>query len=264
MSEVWIARGAVLFSAAVHFAVFSIPTRPARAHESPVQASIVEFSIPAPEPEPVPEPEPEPEPEPRKVQLAAAQPRQAIAPPSNSVSLSEREPTPVAGSSAAESPSELTGNTLVSDLGAEWKAPRGSGAPRRGVFRPGVSRVQQSLHSRASPAVGKAPVQPSGPVVVPLAQLAKRPIPPALGASLEKNYPPSARRQGKSGEAKVRARIEANGQVVIASIREQSSPEFGRACQKTLQGSRWSAPLDEKGRQVATWINYRCKFRFDD
>lgn len=269
MSEVWIGRGAMLFSAGLHVFLLSAPPRAARAEVPRPQASFVEFTVPPPapvklpEPEPVQEeakPEPAVEPKPLRVKPASVE-----APPQHvDASVPDVAPEEVAApeSAAHELPAELTGQTLVSDLGADWSAPVGSGAARRGVFRPGVSRVVHRSVTRKR--VEKAPAHPLGPPVVPLAQLARKPIPPALGASLKRNYPQAARRQGKSGEAKVRARIEANGNVVIALIREQSSAEFGLACQKTLKESRWSAPVDAKGRKVATWISYRCKFRIDD
>jgi len=51
------------------------------------------------------------------------------------------------------------------------------------------------------------------------------------------------------------AGVAAGTTVIVAS-----SPEFGRACQRTLAGSRWSPPLDARGRPVATELRYKCVF----
>jgi TonB family protein len=98
----------------------------------------------------------------------------------------------------------------------------------------------------------------------PLAQLSRKPVPPALALALERNYPAGARRQGKSGEAKVRALIDAFGRVISVTIAFESAPEFGAACKKTLLQSQWTAPLGQLGKPIATFITYRCKFRVDD
>jgi TonB family protein len=99
---------------------------------------------------------------------------------------------------------------------------------------------------------------------MPLAELSKKPAPPPLAEALERNYPPEARSQGKSGEAKVRARIDPGGRVAIARVTSETSDGFGHACQKTLLDSTWTPPLDRDGKPVATWVTYRCKFRVDD
>jgi TonB family protein len=99
---------------------------------------------------------------------------------------------------------------------------------------------------------------------MPLSQLSKTPVPPPLANALERNFPLEARRQGKAGEAKVRARIDPSGRVGLARVTFESSDGFGSACQKTLLESRWTPPLDRKGKAVATWVTYRCKFRVDE
>ncbi len=90
--------------------------------------------------------------------------------------------------------------------------------------------------------------------------LSARPSPPSLGAALERNYPPEARRRGLSGSAKVRARIDPDGIVRHVTLLEESAPSFGGACSRTLSGSRWAAPKDKAGRSVATEIRYTCRF----
>ncbi|HEX6243725.1 MAG TPA: TonB family protein, partial [Polyangiales bacterium] len=73
-------------------------------------------------------------------------------------------------------------------------------------------------------------------------------------------YPRRAQEAGHAGQAVVRARILSDGRVERTLVLTASAPEFGRACQATLEGSRWSAPLDAKGSPVATDISYTCRF----
>ena len=40
----------------------------------------------------------------------------------------------------------------------------------------------------------------------------------------------------------------------------QSAAGFGDACRATLRESKWSAPLDNDGQPVATFISYTCRF----
>jgi TonB family protein len=82
-----------------------------------------------------------------------------------------------------------------------------------------------------------------------------------LARALERNYPARERSLGRSGEAKVRARIEPDGTVRIAKLLFETSAGFGEACRATLLASRWTAPLDARGKPAATWITYLCKFR---
>jgi TonB family protein len=112
----------------------------------------------------------------------------------------------------------------------------------------------------------KAPPRTAPPelTVKPLSELSRKPVPPSLEAALKRNYPLTARAQGKSGEAKVRARVDADGRVGFVKVTLESGSGFGDACRRTLLSSEWSPPLDERGRPVATWITYRCKFRIDD
>ena len=159
------------------------------------------------------------------------------------------EPTP--------EPPSLTGTTLVSDQGAAWTAPQGDGTSSSAPVRAGFTRTEPAPVVRISPT-------PSAPPEIPFARLGKPPRPPSLESALRRNYPPAAHRQGQSGEAKVRARIDPTGRVQVALLNFESAPGFGEACRRTLLDSRWSAPIDHDGRAVATWITYRCKFRVDD
>jgi TonB family protein len=154
---------------------------------------------------------------------------------------------------------ELTGTTLVAEGPGSFGAASGSGEARQGSL---VGGALPATRRQGAP----QPARPAPPSVatVPLAELSKKPAPPSLGDALRANYPAAARAQGRTGEAKVRARIEASGRVLVAQVSTESAGEFGAACRKTLLGSKWSAPVDHHGKPVATWVSYRCKFRVGD
>jgi TonB family protein len=160
---------------------------------------------------------------------------------------------------AEVAPAELTGTTLVSDVGASWSAPGGNGAGRNGAIGAGVaSKAKKQVSPGVQPkAIASLPV-------VPLAELSRKPKPPPLQRVLERHYPTRARNQGQGGEAKVRARIEASGKVREVTVTFETGHGFGAACRAALLESQWSAPLDARGKAVATWITYRCKFRVDE
>lgn len=58
-------------------------------------------------------------------------------------------------------------------------------------------------------------------------------------------------------------RVEANGRVRIAIVRFESGKGFGAACRAALLESRWTPPRDARGKPVATWVSYRCRFRIE-
>ncbi len=254
MNQGWTGRLTLLASVCGHAVAFSAsPLAAPRLPEKP-EPQMVAFEVAEPEPPP-PEPEVEPEPPPPEPEPIAPEPEP------------EPEPLPLESTpQAAETPPEpepapeLTGNTLVSDGADGFEAQRGSGAERRGPVRAGVSHPTPKRTVQTSK---PAPPKSAAPAVLPLAKLSKHPLPPALGDALERNYPPSARRQGLSGEAKVRARIDADGVIRVTNIASETTGGFGAACVKTLSGSKWSTPLDKEGKPVGTWISYRCKFRSD-
>lgn len=198
----------------------------------------------APEPEseaPEPEPESEPEPEPEAPEPEAAR---GVEPPEQT------------------SRAELTGETLVSNVGQGFTAPTGNGGSRQGAIRAGFRRRTSS--SAVAPKAAsrrQAPRVPSSLRAVPLSQLSKRPEPPSLTRALERNYPPQARSLGRVGGAKVRARIEADGAVRLAKVVSETAQGFGEACRKTLLSSKWSIPLDRRGKPASTWVTYQCRFR---
>jgi protein TonB len=196
-----------------------------------------------PKPKPVDEqPEP-PKPEPPKPKARAAEPKQAPKP--------EAAPPP---EPAATTPA---GVTLAGDgTGNAFSMPLGSG----GSLEPQRVRAPAPVNVPAPVAPAPTPA-PEVPRVVAASDLSARPSPPgSLGAALERNYPAAARRQGLSGSAKVRARIDPDGTVRRVALVEESAAGFGAACSRTLNGSRWAAPKDKAGHSVATEIRYTCRF----
>jgi TonB family protein len=129
-----------------------------------------------------------------------------------------------------------------------------------GALQPPRARAPTPLNPPAPAAPTPTSQAVTGPPLVAVADLSARPSPPALGAALEQNYPPDARRRGLSGTAKVRARIDPDGMVRHVTLVEESAAGFGAACGRTLNGSRWAAPKDKAGRSVATEIRYTCRF----
>lgn len=239
------------FSALLHAWVFSGQASATAMRSEPPRPQTVEFVVTEPEP-PAPEPEAEPVPVEPKVEPL---PQAALVDPAPT----EAEPAP----NVAEEPEvELTGATLLSESDASFSAATGSGRARRGAFRSGVSRAVVSNPKPKAP-LQKHPVQAPAPAFVPLADLGRLPKPPDLARDLMRNYPSGARAQGKSGEAKVRARIEPTGKVEQAQVTFETADGFGSACRQTLLGSRWSPPRDKNGNRVTTWVNYRCRFRID-
>jgi len=227
----------------------------------PRPPSFVQLTVTPAEPAAAPEPPPPPDPPPKAAP-------QLLTPKAKPAAIPEPLPPTPPETPPAAPPPELTGTTLVADgeQGAGWSAPQGSGSARDGMVRSGAvgSIAPQSVPgpTRASPII--RPAQPPQlPDALPLSQLSRKPSPPPLTAALERNYPAAARGIGQSGDASVRARIEANGELRLANIVVETAAGFGDACRRTLLASKWSAPLDRTGKPVATWITYRCKFRID-
>jgi protein TonB len=254
MNQVLVGYAALTGSLLVHvWAIVGSPA-PVELRRASRPPSLVQlFDAPRqPEPEPEPPPPPEPPKPPEK--------ETPVLPPK----APEPDPTPVEearAETAEPSPPELTGTTLLGAQGEGFTAPQGSGGAREGAILAGVSRPIAPKPTRHDTA--RVAAKPPSTPVLSLKELSRKPVPPALGSALERNYPSDARSLGKSGNAKVRARIEPSGEVRIATIAFETSSGFGDACKKTLLGSRWSAPLDRSGRPVATWVTYQCKFRVD-
>jgi periplasmic protein TonB len=249
MTQRLVGLGALLGSLLAHAALILNGTGPLAPRSTPLP-SVVELAImtpPVPEPKPLREPEPEPAPDPKR-RPAALSPRPV---PTMAEPARSEPPAP-----ADPPPPELTGTTLASALAEGWSVSPGNGAARSGPI--------QGASAGALPTTQPKPMARAAALAaVPLAELSRKPVPPSLEGALERNYPADARRQGRSGEARVRARIEPNGTISRASVSSESSPGFGAACQKTLLASRWTAPLDAAGHAAATFVTYRCKFRID-
>lgn len=171
------------------------------------------------------------------------------------------ESKPDVKTAAPPSPVDMSGVTLTGNDGAGWSSMMGNGLAMDAPIAPTV--VAPSQPKTAEPVPKTATVAPSrpAPLLVPLRELAEKPIPPALNPKLVANYPPFAKRQGIAGKAKVRARIDVDGMVRQASVLSESSEGFGAACRQTLLGSSWSRPRSLTGQAVATEIYYTCDFR---
>lgn len=248
MNQATLSYGCIVLSAVVHAsAMLGAARRPPP--PPPALRTELELALPPPPPPKAPAPTPTPEPEP-----PAPQPKAATR-------IQPSLPAPPARPLTPEPPPrpELSGNTLLGAGDASFTAPAGNGAERDGPIHTGSAPVVTP-----PPSLRPAPAAAPAVTTEPLAELSRKPVPPALAASLERNYPPQARSQGKSGEAKVRALIDALGRVGSLTITFESAPEFGAACQKTLLQSQWTPPLGKLGKPTATFITYRCKFRIDD
>lgn len=238
-SDAWLA-GSALLSVVVHaMAVGSLrllPERDRGAHPRPVAR--IEFTVQAP----------------RLAPPVADEPPPVLSPVTPSV---RRAVVPrVEAASGPQSPASLAapvGVPLVSAGVAPGAATAtGAGAPPSGPVAPAPASL---------PAPPPAPrAQPSAPAVVAVKDLGVRPVPPSLDAALRRNYPVALRNKGMGGTARVRGRIDPDGVLRYATVLDESLPGFGAACHRTVAGSRWSPPRDQKGRQVATEIRYTCRF----
>ncbi|MCK6531540.1 MAG: energy transducer TonB [Polyangiaceae bacterium] len=218
---------------------------PRSAPPAPAERKRVEFVTLPPAPRPpelAPPPEPEPPPEPAA-------------------------PAPPAAAAPRAQPKPLSGKTLTAEgPGPSFAAPEGDGSKHEApiVVPPAEPLAPAAPRAAVAPPLPPprtTPPPPPPPAVVPLKDLSRKPAPPELVSLLARNYPDDARRRGVSGEATVRARIDADGRVRTASVSAESEPGFGAACQRALIGSRWTPPLDRDGRAVGTWVRYTCRFR---
>lgn len=245
--------GVVAASILAHVTVLAVlPPAEAATHETPKRPVFV--SIDAPKPAPPPPPVPEPAPVPVAQETVAARPV-ARSPRPVARRIATREtvaPKPAAPAPAAE-PADFSGLTLTNE-GAGWSTPVGDGSPMTG---PIVART-------APQEVVKAPRAQSGggtgDRVIAVGDLSRPPKAPNLDAQLAANYPAEARAAGLGGTAVIRARILVDGRVGTTRVVSESAPGFGKACQRTLAGSRWQPPLDANQQAVATDLAYTCTF----
>lgn len=210
----------------------------------------MEFRVPPPPPPkaaPQPEPLDPPKPSAPKTNAPAkAPPAKAPPPPPDA------PPPPPA---AADAPLDLTGNTLTSDKGG-FATRVGNGQPMGGPIGAGAAPPP-----RAAPAPSaSASATGSGNGLTRKEDLSRLPEPPDLASRLLAHYPEKARATGASGRATLSLVIGADGRVAGVEVRSSSSPEFGRACEETLRGTRWVPPLDKAARPTATRVGYTCYF----
>jgi protein TonB len=200
-----------------------------------------EVTVSVAPPPPAPAPKEAPKAVAHKIAVRAPAPPPEAAPP----------PPP-----QAETPADFSGTTLTNDgPGEGWASAVGNGEAMHGpIGRPSAKVTGRTQDGTTKPSPAKA-----APVVA-LASLSRPPAPPDLNDALEHNYPAEARKQGTPGQAVLKARITAEGQVRDLVVVSQSAPGFGDACRATLRGSTWSPPLDRDGQPVATFISYTCRF----
>lgn len=224
-------RGVLLASVALHVAMIAVlpDARPAgvRAPDAP---SLVEVTSEPPKKEEPPVSSPTPS---------------AAAPVKLTAAVVRTSPTAPAatGRTTAETPAT---RAVDGDGPADFTASVISNVP---------SGPASKILVTASP-----PKEPTGPKIVPVSSLSRRPGAPGLDAELERNYPVEARRAGISGTAKLRVQILPDGRVSRVERVSESYAGFGDACARTVRAARWEPPLDADGRAVATEIVYVCKF----
>src|SRR4051812_46235189 len=236
----------LVISVAAHAALFNGVGR-VRHHAAgkPHKRTPTEGTVTVAPPPPAPAP-PEATPAPRPVAHKIAVRAPAAPPP-------DAPPPPPP---EAETPADFSGTTLTSDgPGPGWASAVGNGETMHGpIGRPGAKVTGRARDGAAGPSPAKA-----APVVA-LASLSRPPSPPDLNDALERHYPEAARKQGTPGQAVLKARITAEGQVRDLVVVSQSAAGFGDACRATLRESTWTAPLDRDGQPVATFVSYTCRF----
>lgn len=259
--------GTLALSLGLHAAFYGAMPRDWAPEPAASMIHQVEITVDAPPPPPDPvveEPaaeEADPEP------VVAAPP---VPPPP--VARVERAPKPAAEPPPAtepppaqEAPVRFDGVTLTNDTGG-WSAAGGSGERAEGPrANPGMVTGRSREGVAGGVPGGTGPIT-EGPTVVPLASLARKPVPPDLQALLTKNYPPRARDRGIEGGATVSMQINPDGSV--ASIRVQSETpagwEFATACERTLKSKKWGPGFTPDGKPAATVVKYVCDFRIRD
>jgi len=245
---IFVAFGASL---AVHgLAYASLASGDARPHDARPSVSLINFELPEPAPAVVPTPSRAPE----------AAPERPRAPSARNAAAPEPKPqAPLIPPSPSPSPTlDLSGITLSNDSGQGFAMPLGNGSPLHGAIGLGTAGT-----GSGSPAAAPAAPALEGPPLVRVQDLSEHPRPPALEGLLRQNYPAEARQRGLRGTARVRARIDPDGVIRRAHVLEESGSGFGLACQRTVLGSRWSAPRGQNGAAVATEIVYTCHFEVD-
>jgi TonB family protein len=220
--------------------------------QAPPPRPPMEFRVAPPVPPPAPDtapPQPEPLDPPKPSAPKSSAPTKAAPPP-------PAPDTPPPPPAAADAPLDLTGNTLTSDKGG-FATRVGNGQAMGGPIGAGASptpRPPVAAPTAASTAAS------GGNGLTRKEDLSRLPEPPDLTSRLLAHYPEKARATGASGRATLSVVIGADGRVAGVEVRSSSSPEFGRACEETLRGTRWVPPLDKAARPTATRVGYTCYF----
>ncbi|MGE0322719.1 MAG: TonB family protein [Polyangiaceae bacterium] len=247
-------------SVAIHgLAFWSLDRIPVSKLE-PIRVATVDFEVVAAKPPPEPkQPEPK-QPEPKQPEepseQAPTQPTAYHPSPAGSPRRSQDDRAPQAERPAG--PIDL-GTLSASDLGAGEGDGVAVGIP--GTGSAGSKTPRGNIRPRASSKPARP--APASPSYVAAKDLARPPRAPGLDGTLARYYPAAARAAGISGQASVRVAIDAQGTARVLGVLGESYAGFGSACQRTVQGSRWSAPVDKDGRAVSTTLVYRCRFRVD-
>jgi TonB family protein len=247
-------------SVATHLVLaFSLDRVPKTVREvppAPHEIAVIEAPPEKPEPPRAPEPPPpptatEPPPPPPPSPRLDPAPSPAAPPPP---AVDDPYDTPPGAPATAPPPGAPA---ILTAEGGGWST-NGSGAGTAGSGSSGDGRGRKE----APAAVAAAPPAPAERVVA-LGDLSRAPAPPSLDGALKRLYPDEARREGRSGDATVRARVGPSGAIVELRIDRASDAAFGQACRTLLSRSRWSPPLDREGKPVSTWIRYTCRFNAD-
>lgn len=194
-----------------------------------------------------PEPLPEKPPEPETAKPEETQPLK--------VALAPREPVPRPQNLPAQ-PQTSVPSTLppAEELNfADTVINEGPG--------PGIAVTQNPNPGGTRPGPSGGPAS-TGPAVVGIGELSRKPIPPSnLDRLLERHYPERAKVEGIEGEAIIRFVLGTNGRILSTRILRQSPSgyDFGRACQSMLRESRWQ-PGEKAGNPVSTEDDFVCDF----
>ncbi len=234
-------------------AVLSPADAPVRETAAPPVFIAIEAAQP---PTPVPPPAPLPSPKQLPPTVAARPAARVPRPPAQRVALRPAVETAEPRPAAAAEPADFSGVTLTNE-GASWSSPVGDGSPLSGPIGPPAPAV--TTRTRTTPSTGGG----TGDRVVAVGDLSRPPRAPNLDTQLAANYPQEARVAGIGGTAVIRVRILVDGRVGTTRVVSETARGFGKACQRTLAGSRWQAPLDKNQQAVATDLAYKCTFAVD-
>ena len=269
--ERWLVLGlAALLSIGVHFGintglgwidVESLAIAPPPPSEFTIETSVAEDEeleepeeeVEEPEPE---EPEPEPEIEEPEPEVVRAREPNDPAP----------EPPPEAEEPPPPEPLDLSGTVLTGTGDSSFTVVQGDGSDREGPIGPPPRRQPGSPDGEPGGTGGGGMGTGSGPRVLPLADLSRRPSPPdtsGITGCLQSNYPETARNQGLEGVSRVRGRVMPDGSFARVRIASESirGQGFGQTCMRCLRGKRWTPPLGPNGNPVATEVTFSCDFQ---